>query len=79
MARLDRDLASFWKGKRSGKDADAEDYEDIVRASVAVKSDRQRKKWRVGKGADVKVFVDLIGNRQIDSPKRNLLNRRYGL
>jgi hypothetical protein len=137
---LDRDLARYWKDKRSGKDADAEaryqqacstaralgfayvpatdaaaelpiadmlrrfetvilrgtaanpaevsavlggerppdvmtatmfeDYEDIVRATVAVKSGRQRKTWRVGNEAAVKVFVDLIGNRPLSSLTR---------
>jgi len=47
-----------------------EDYEDIVRATVAVKSERQRKKWRVGKETAVKVFVDLIGNRSLASLTR---------
>ena len=140
VARLDRDLARYWKDKRSGKDADAEarykqacssarslglayvpaaeaatqlpiedmlrrfetvilrgtaakptevsavlggerppdvmtatmfeDYEDIVRATVTAKSDRQRKKWRVGKETAVKVFVDVIGNRPLTSLTR---------
>ena len=47
-----------------------EDYEDIVRATLAVKSVRQRKKWRGGKEMAAKVFVDLIGNRAFTSLTR---------
>jgi hypothetical protein len=42
-----------------------DEFEQIVRASLASKSARQKKKWRRPKETALEVFVDLFGNRPI--------------
>jgi hypothetical protein len=51
-------------------DAMVDEFEQIVRASLASKSARQKKKWRRPKETAVEVFVDVVGNRPISSLTR---------
>jgi hypothetical protein len=46
-------------------DAMVDEFEQVVRASLASKSERQKKKWRTPKETALAVFVDLVGNRPI--------------
>ena len=47
-----------------------DEFEQIVRASLASKSDRQKKKWRKPRETALEVFVDLVGSRAIASLTR---------
>jgi integrase len=47
-----------------------DEFEDIIRASLALKSERQRKKWRIAKQTALKVFVQVVGNRPLTSLTR---------
>jgi integrase len=51
-------------------DAMVDEFEQIVRASLASKSDGQKKKWRRPKETALEVFVDVVGNRCISSLTR---------
>ena len=46
-------------------DAMVDEFERVVRASLASKSERQKKKWRTPKETALAVFVGLVGNRPI--------------
>lgn len=48
----------------------ADEFEQIVRASLASKSERQKIKWRTPKESALEIFVDLVGNRPISSLTR---------
>jgi hypothetical protein len=51
-------------------DAMVDEFQQIVRASLASKSERQKKKWRRPKETALEVLVDLVGNRPISSLTR---------
>jgi hypothetical protein len=51
-------------------DAMVEEFERIVRASLASKSERQKKKWRRPRETALAAFVDLVGSRPISSLTR---------
>lgn len=47
-----------------------DEYEQIVRAALTKKSERQRKKWRASKELALGVFVEVVGNRSLASLTR---------
>lgn len=51
-------------------DAMVDEFEQIVRASLASKSERQKKKWRKPRETALNVFVDLVGSRPITTLTR---------
>jgi integrase len=51
-------------------DAMVDEFEQIVRASLASKSERQKKKWRKPRDTALEAFVDLVGSRPISTLTR---------
>jgi integrase len=51
-------------------DAMVDEFEQIVRASLIAKSDRQKKKWRKPRETALEVFVGLVGSRPISTLTR---------
>jgi hypothetical protein len=51
-------------------DAMVDEFEQIVRASLATKSERQKKKWRKPGETALDVFIDLVGSRPISALTR---------
>lgn len=48
-----------------------EEFEKIIRASLANKSERQKKKWRVARGSALATFIDVVGgDRPINTVTR---------
>jgi integrase len=47
-----------------------DEFEQIARASLSSKSERQKKKWRQPKATALDVFVSVVGNRPISSLTR---------
>lgn len=47
-----------------------DEYEEVMRATLAMKSKSQRKKWRGGKEMALKVLLDAVGNRAVTSLTR---------
>ncbi len=47
-----------------------DEYEEVMRATLAAKSENQRKKWRAGKEMALKVLLDAVGNRAVTSLTR---------
>jgi hypothetical protein len=47
-----------------------DEFEQIVRASLASKSERQKKKWRKPRETALEIFLDLVGGRSISSLTR---------
>lgn len=47
-----------------------DEFEEIVRASLTSKSERQKKKWRKPRETALEVFVDLVGSRPISTLTR---------
>ena len=51
-------------------DAMVDEFEQIVRASLISKSERQKKKWRKPRETALEVFLDLVGSRPITTLTR---------
>ena len=51
-------------------DAMVDEFEQIVRASLASKSERQQKKWRKPRETALEVFVELVGSRPVSTLTR---------